>query len=131
MDALAAYLVRTLAASPTLAVVEGRVVEGFISDLPDTQRYPCVIFGRSHTAAVEEYAPIESYTLTIECLSDRSRDQAWDLYEAVNALLHQTVTTVGGRTFHFCRTVSPLKTTDTTGRPVYRAIVLFDVRQLG
>jgi hypothetical protein len=129
MDAVAQWVVHTLATNSALAKVGGRVYPSHLADVPNPV-YPCVTFARHTPGYANVYVPIEDFRLVFGFHSNKTRDEAWELYQAAKPLLEQTVA-VGTASFRLRFRRTPIDDTDTTGQPVYRVIVEIEIRKVG
>jgi hypothetical protein len=133
-DAVADYITTTLASSPALAKVYGRVWHAFPHQLESTTPYPCVTFARPISGTAERFTPYQEEPLWIWVYSDQNQDEAWELASAVRSLLDCTNASAQGKSFIFHVDGTPVDSADqelTSGRRLYRVILFFTVQTLG
>jgi hypothetical protein len=129
-DIVSDTVIKTLAESPLLASVEGRVWYGPQAASGDPV-YPLITFRRV-VGAADWHAPFSEYELVISAYSEKSVDEAWSLYDSCRVLLRDVcVTGSSGQSAVLTESRPAMEALDPGGRPVYRVFGVFQVRQLG
>lgn len=127
-DGAAQAVVRALT---QIQVINGRVYAASMASVTDPV-FPCITFERLTPGGIGALtAPVEAYRLSFSCYSEKSRDEAWAVYEAADALLDGRIFKSGATRYVVRRLTTPTVIPDTTGKTLYRVLLDYQVRQLG
>ena len=130
-DTLMEHLVTKLQADVAVATLAAdRIRKGHVSELVNPD-YPLVSLTRVLPGRVDPDAPASVFSLQVIAWSDDNPEEAFELAEAVRAVLHQSNATVGAEAWYIEQDTTPIEYPDSEPATSYACHIMYHVRKIG